>query len=52
MPQILVYLSEELNEKIKNISDKNNSTKSDVIINLISRGLEGLEHEANKNIQK
>lgn len=40
MPQSIVYLSEDQDEKIKEICKEKAKNKADVIVDLINKGLE------------
>jgi predicted DNA-binding protein len=39
MPQAIIYLSEEQDKKIKDICEREDKSKADMIIELIKRGL-------------
>jgi hypothetical protein len=43
MPQIIIYLDEESDKKVKEYSDKNDITRHDGILRLIKLGLNNKE---------
>jgi len=46
MPNINLYLNEKLNEEIKEIANKNNVSKTDIINTIITENVERYKNES------